>query len=537
MLNNFLLEFGYTHFFQILPIVAYCLIDFIQYFIEKKKAQPPKNKLAQNLLDTAICLASNDFLFFLYLIFSFMSLFSELIDYVDVLNLSQSLISHNHWNPFFVEFDTVPFSFYSSSFFFFGADALTDLLSFLLVFLGVVTVLSSDDGTSDDRSDANYSLFLFFLFQFLLDISLSTLDLLSFFIVFEMLTVPMFLFFALCGSRERRMRAFNYFFWYTILGSVPFLMGIIYIRAIIGSTSYIELSSCFFTLHEQMTLWLLLAPAIFFKIPLCPFHLWLPEAHVEASTNVSIFLAGILLKLGGYAYIRFLVGFLPLGNLYFLDLTNTLALLSCIWPAFSALCQADLKRIIAYMSVVHMGVAILSINTYTVSGFYSGVYNFVSHGIISGAMFLLVGILYERYKTRHIWYYSGLATTMPLFSLYFIFFIFCNIGFPGSSAFVAEFTACVALSKISIVALAVVLLGSLVLVGANLWLLRILFGPPQQVYISVYQDISFFSGDHLSLIIFFSLSILVGIFPEFIFIALEDTCEYYFFKTSDALIY
>lgn len=126
---------------------------------------------------------------------------------------------------------------------------------------------------------------------------------------------------------------------------------------------------------------------------------------------------------------------------------------------------------------------------------------------------------------------------MPLYSLYFIFFIFCNIGFPGSSAFVAEFTACVALSKISFLALLVVLLGAFLLVGANLLLIRILFGPPQRIYIAVYQDLSFYSGDHFALIIFFSLSLLVGIFPELIFIVLEDLGEYYFFKTADALIY
>jgi NADH-quinone oxidoreductase subunit M len=134
----------------------------------------------------------------------------------------------------------------------------------------------------------------------------------------------------------------------------------------------------------------------------------------------------------------------------------------------SALWQVDMKRIIAYMSVAHMAVAIISLNTYTLTGFYSGLYNFVSHGIISSALFLLVGILYENYKTRHLWYYSGLSTTMPLFSLYLLFFIFCNIGFPGSTAFVAELTAFISLLNVSFVLLLFVLFSAFLLVFVNL---------------------------------------------------------------------
>jgi NADH:ubiquinone oxidoreductase subunit 4 (subunit M) len=348
-----------------------------------------------------------------------------------------------------------------------------------------------------------------------------------------MLTIPMFLFFAICGSRDRRMRAFNYFFWYTVFGSVPFLIGILYLKSLTNSTDYTVLSNYLFTPQEQIIIWMLLAPAIIFKVPLCPFHLWLPEAHVEASTNVSIFLAGILLKIGGYAYIRFLIGFVPLGNLYFLDFINMIAILSSCWPAFSALWQTDLKRIIAYMSVAHMAVAILSLNTYTVAGFYSSLYNFISHGVIASALFLLVGILYENYKTRHIWYYSGLFTTMPLFGLYFLFFVFCNIGFPGSSAFVAELTAFISLAQVSLFLLFFVLFGAFLLVVANLWLVHVLFGAPNTVYIKHYKDIEFWSGDHFALMILAIVLVFMGVFPEQFFIMFENLFEYYFFRFTN----
>jgi NADH-quinone oxidoreductase subunit M len=185
------------------------------------------------------------------------------------------------------------------------------------------------------------------------------------------------------------------------------------------------------------------------------------------------------------------------------------------------------------MSVAHMAVAIISLNTYTLTGFYSGLYNFFSHGIISSALFLLVGILYENYKTRHIWYYSGLATTMPLFSLYFLFFIFCNIGFPGSSAFVAELTAFISLANISFFLLFIVLLAAFLLVIVNLWLLHILFGAPNVTYISRYKDIEFWSGDHFSLFILLFVLLCVGLFPDFIFSNLEELAEYYFTKLAD----
>lgn len=540
MLTTFFLNLFCENFFLILPVTIYIFsnqyagLNFRTNLVSQGSSQLEqlfnifKKRIAIFFKVALSWLAVEDFIFFLFLTVAILSFMSELLDLFDAANNSFTFTSH--WNPFLTDFSAAPVNVVSTVFTMFGTDALVDSLSFLLAFLGVVVTISSDEGTADDRSDSNHSIFLFFLFQILLDLSLSTTDLLIFFVCFEMLTIPMFLFFAICGSRDRRMRAFNYFFWYTVFGSVPFLLGILYMKALSGSTNYEILSNYLFTPSEQIVIWALLAPAIIFKVPLCPFHLWLPEAHVEASTNVSIFLAGILLKIGGYAYIRFLIGFVPLGNLYFLDFINVIAIISSCWPAFSALWQADLKRIIAYMSIAHMAVAILSLNTYTIVGFYSALYNFISHGIISAALFLLVGILYESYKTRHIWYYSGLATTMPLFTLYFLFFMFCNIGFPGSSAFVAELTAFISLANVSLILLFFVLFGAFLLVIANLWLVHILFGAPNLTYIKNYKDIEFWSGDHFALITLAIALLVVGLFPEYLFILFENLSDYYFFR-------
>jgi NADH-quinone oxidoreductase subunit M len=175
-----------------------------------------------------------------------------------------------------------------------------------------------------------------------------------------------------------------------------------------------------------------------------------------------------LLKIGGYAYIRFLIGFLPLANSNFLDFVYAITLFSCIWSAVSALFQTDLKRIVAYMSIGHMSLSILALNTFTISGFYSAVYTFLGHGLTSSALFILVGVLYDRHKVRHIKYYSGLQTVMPVFSLYVTFFIFCNIGFPGSPGFVAELLAFLSLGSVSFVFLALVFVSVFVLVFINL---------------------------------------------------------------------
>jgi NADH-quinone oxidoreductase subunit M len=413
----------------------------------------------------------------------------------------------------------------------FGGDSISDLLNILLNVLSITLLFLPSDSYSDNISQFT----LFSLFQSLIAVCFSTLDLLIFFIFFELLVIPMFIFFLVYSPRARRTRAFWYFFFYTAFGSTPFLTGIFVIRELTGSTNYNILEATSLPLDIQKTLWLLFAPAIFFKLPLCPFHLWLPEAHVEAPTAVSVFLAGILLKIGGYAYIRFLMGFLSLGNMYFLNLIFIITIISSIWSALAALYQTDLKKIVAYMSIGHMAVAVLALNTFSVSGFNSAVLTFLSHGFTSSALFILVGIIYDRYKTRHILQFSGLKTVMPLYSIYLIFFVICNIGFPGSPAFVAELLAFFSVGSLSLTILTLIFIATFIFVAVNLLFLKILYGPLNIDSIKKYSDVNAQSGEHISLIILVIGTLCLGFYAQIVFSAIETDTLYYLTKNINGI--
>ena len=192
--------------------------------------------------------------------------------------------------------------------------------------------------------------------------------------------------------------------------------------------------------------------------------------------------------------------------------------------------QTDLKRIVAYMSIGHMSLSILALNTFTIAGFYSAIYTFLGHGLASSALFILVGVLYDRHKVRHIKYYSGLQTVMPLFSVYVTFFIFCNIGFPGSPGFVAELLAFLSLGSISFAFLFLIFISVFILVFVNLWFLRILYGPLHTVLIKNYGDLSFFSGEHIALLLLVFGTIFLGLCPSTIFSVIHDDVSYYLLR-------
>lgn len=243
-----------------------------------------------------------------------------------------------------------------------------------------------------------------------------------------------------------------------------------------------------------------------------------------------MFLAGILLKIGGYAYIRFLLGFLSLGNMFFLNLIFIITIVSSMWSALAALYQTDLKKIVAYMSIGHMAVAVLALNTFSISGFNSAVLTFLSHGFTSSALFILVGIIYDRYKTRHILQFSGLKTVMPLYSIYLIFFVICNIGFPGSPAFVAELLAFFSIGSLSLTLLVLIFIATFLFVAVNLLFLKIIYGPLNVDTIKKYVDIDAQSGEHLSLLILVAGTLSLGLYAQYIFSATETDALYYLTK-------
>lgn len=265
-------------------------------------------------------------------------------------------------------------------------------------------------------------IFLFSI-EFLLLAVFTTTDLFSFYIYFEMILIPMSGVIVLWGSRSRKIKAMFYFFIYTLFSSLFMLFGIVILYFFIGTTNFFVLQTAS-VLQTKISyfFWPLFFFAFAVKIPMFPFHLWLPEAHVEAPTVGSVILAGLLLKLGGYGFVRVLLGFFPLATLYYKPIIILFALLGIIYASFTLLRQIDMKKIIAYSSITHMNLAVIGIFSDTYEGILGGIYLLIAHGFSSSALFFLIGVVYERFHSRLIHNYGGLLQVMPKFGFFFFLF-------------------------------------------------------------------------------------------------------------------
>lgn len=278
-----------------------------------------------------------------------------------------------------------------------------------------------------------------FLLQWAISCAFSVLDVLGFFIFFEATLIPIFFIVLVWGSRGRKIRASYLISIYTLFGSIFMLLNILYLISKTGLTSYQHLLSITFLEEDQRFLWITFFLAFAAKIPLFPLHIWLPEAHVEAPTLGSVLLAALLLKLGTYGLIRFSLPLFPLATIYYTPLIYTFGILGIIYTCLTAIRQVDLKKVIAYSSVGHMNCVLLGIMTLRIESLEGALFQMLSHGIVSGALFLCVGVIYDRYGSRYIKYYGGLTTISPLLSIIFLIFSMANISFPGTSSFVGEF--------------------------------------------------------------------------------------------------
>jgi len=392
--------------------------------------------------------------------------------------------------------------------FYFGLDGLSVYFFFLSSLLIFLCVLFSWD--SDKLKENMINLLLL---ELLLLLVFSALDLLLFYVFFEAILIPMFFLVGFLGSRARKIRAAYLLFFYTLFGSLLMLIGLIYIYSKVGSLNIEYISIFDFTDIEQKCLWLAFFLSFASKIPMFPFHIWLPEAHVEAPTVGSVLLAGILLKLGVYGFLRYSLTLFPIASLYFSPLVYLLSIIGIIYASFTAIRQTDIKRIIAYSSIAHMNLVTIGIFSFTIAGIEGSLLQSISHGFVSGGMFLMVGILYERYHSRLLYYYGGLVHVMPLYSTYLLIFTMANIALPGTSSFVGEFLLFCGIFKTSSFICMISALGVILCGGYSLWLYnRIIFGNLKIAYTKNFKDLNL--REFLLLTILIIPVILMGINPS-----------------------
>lgn len=401
----------------------------------------------------------------------------------------------------------------------FGLDGISIyffFLSSLLIFLCILFIWN-------ENNFKEYVINLLLIELFLL-IIFSVLDLILFYIFFEAILIPMFLIIGVWGSRERKIRAVYLFFFYTLCGSLLMLIGILYIYQKVGSLNMEYLLTWNFTLNEQIFLWFAFFFSFASKIPMFPFHIWLPEAHVEAPTVGSVLLAGILLKLGVYGFLRFSLTIFGDASLFFSPLMYLLSVIGVIYASLTALRQTDLKRIIAYSSIAHMNLVTLGIFSFNVIGLEGSIIQSISHGFVAGGMFLLIGILYDRYHSRFLYYYGGLVHFMPIYSILFLIFTLANIALPGTSSFTGEFLLLTGIYKTNIVTAIVSALGVILSGGYSLWLYnRIIFGNIKVNYTLKFSDVTF--REFIVVFPLFFFILLMGLSPTYFLSYIHFACN------------
>jgi NADH-quinone oxidoreductase subunit M len=316
-----------------------------------------------------------------------------------------------------------------------GIDGMSLFFVLLSTFLTPICILSAWDAI---QIRVREYMLAFLVLETLMVGTFAALDFVVFYMFFEGVLIPMYLIIGVWGGQRRVYSALK-FFLYTLLGSVLMLVAILAIYAVSGTTDITKALAFSFPRDMQLWLWLAFFASFAVKVPMWPVHTWLPDAHVEAPTAGSVILAGVLLKMGGYGFLRFSLPMFPEASEYFQPLVYTLSIIAIIYTSLVALAQEDMKKLIAYSSVAHMGYVTLGIFTNTTQGIQGAIYQMLSHGIVSAALFLIVGVIYDRMHTREIARYGGLVHRMPMYAFVFMVFTLASVGLPGTSGFVGEF--------------------------------------------------------------------------------------------------
>ena len=409
----------------------------------------------------------------------------------------------------------------SNIIFYLGVDGISLFFILLTTLLIPICLLASWDAIKFNEKEY----FIAFLAMEALVIAVfCVLDIILFYVFFESVLIPMFIIIGVWGSRERRIRAAYMFFLYTLLGSVLMLLAILYIYYQAGTTDYQILLTTTFDPEVQKLLWLAFFASFAVKVPMLPVHIWLPEAHVEAPTAGSVILAGILLKLGSYGFLRFSLPLFPYASVYFTPFIYSFACIAVIYTSLTAIRQTDLKRIIAYASVAHMNLVLIGMFVYNLQGLEGSILQQLSHGLVSGALFLCVGVIYDRHHTRLVKYYSGLAHTMPIYIAIFMFFSMANIALPGTSSFVGEFLILAGAFQANTTVCVLSATGMILGGGYSLWLFnRVAFGNIKVQYMKAFSDVD--KREFATLLPLIVLTLVMGIYPEIFLDPMHVSCN------------
>jgi NADH-quinone oxidoreductase subunit M len=368
-----------------------------------------------------------------------------------------------------------------------GVDGIAMPFVILTTFLMPFCIAASFNAISK-REKEYYALFL--ALETLMIGVFCALDLVLFYAFFEAGLIPMFLIIGIWGGARRIYASFK-FFLYTLLGSVLMLLAIMAMYWSAGTADIVKLLAFKFPSSMQYWLWLAFFASFAVKMPMWPVHTWLPDAHVEAPTAGSVILAGILLKMGGYGFLRFSIPMFPEASLYFANFVFALSVIAIIYTSLVAMMQEDIKKLIAYSSVAHMGFVTMGLFTLNAQGVQGAVFQMVSHGLVSGALFLCVGVVYDRMHTREIAAYGGLVNRMPLYSLVFLLFTMANVGLPGTSGFVGEFLTLLASFKANTWVAFFATTGVILSAAYALWLFaRVVYGKTEKHALETIPDLS-----------------------------------------------
>jgi len=399
-----------------------------------------------------------------------------------------------------------------------GIDGISILFILLTTFIAPICIFS---GINSIKFKLKEFLIAILVMETLMLGVFCSLDLVIFYLFFEGGLIPMFLIIGIWGGARRVYSAFK-FFLFTLLGSVLMLIAIISIYWIMGTTDVIKLLDMRIPQEYQYLLWLAFFSSFAVKLPMWPFHTWLPDAHVEAPTAGSVILAAILLKMAGYGFMRFSLGLFPVASDYFTPLIFTLSIIAIIYTSLVALMQDDMKKLIAYSSVAHMGFVSIGIFSLTKQGLDGSIIQMMSHGLISAALFLCVGVVYDRYHSRMISSYGGLVNIMPKYALVFMIFALAALGLPGTSGFVGEFLVLVGTFQINIFVAVLASLGVVLAAAYMLWLYkRVIFGKIASSEIKDMKDLNKTEIYVFASLVF--LTLFFGIYPEPLFNTIDTS--------------